>query len=128
MKYYFYADEKGFVTCHSPQAMTETKYKEVETLTPDGEKVTVQEPNEVLVEGWVEVDNPTEDMLENMLWYKCVNGELVKMEEEKVRELYPGLFPDLQPSPAPAPTFEEQQTDFNLDVDYRLSCIELGLI
>lgn len=126
MKHYFYADEKGFVTCHSPQAMIEIKYKEIEILTPDGEKVKVQEPYEVLADGWVEVEDPTEDMLENMLWYKCVNGELIKMEEEKVRELYPGLFPDLQPEPEPS--FEEQQTDFNLDVDYRISCIELGLI
>lgn len=126
MKYYFYADEHGYVTCHSPQAMTETKYKEVETLTPNGELVKVKEPYEVLADGWVEVEAPPEDMLENMLWYKCVDGTLIKMEEEIVRELYPGLFPDLQPTPAPS--FEEQQTDFNLDVDYRISCIELGLI
>lgn len=126
MKYYFYADKKGYVTCHSPHHFIETKFREIEKENENGELVKVQEPYEVLAEGWVEVDDPTEDMLENMLWYKCVNGELVKMEEEKVRELYPGLFPDLQP--APEPTFEEVQTDFNLDVDYRLSCIELGLI
>lgn len=126
MKFYFHIDEKGLVNYYSPLPMFMIKYKEVEQENENGELIKVQEPYEVLADGWVEVDDPTEDMLENMLWYKCVNGELVKMDEEKVRELYPGLFPALQP--APEPTFEEVQTDFNLDVDYRLSCIELGLI
>lgn len=126
MKYYFYIDKDGYVTCYSPFPMTETKFREVRKENENGEIEKVQEPYEVLADGWVEVEDPTEDMLENMLWYKCVDGTLIKMEEEIVRELYPGLFPDLQPTPEPS--FEEQQTDFNLDVDYRISCIELGLI
>ena len=42
--------------------------------------------------------------------YKIINGEFIKSPYEE------------------EPTLEEIQNDFNIDVDYRLSCLELGLI
>ena len=40
------------------------------------------------------------------------------MEEEKA---------DLFPAPIPEATFEEIQNDINIDVDFRLSMLELGI-
>lgn len=72
---------------------------------------------------YIEVDiEETDDLYVKQIWYKYLDGNILKMEDSEVRLLYPELFEEPKPSP------EEQQTDFNLDVDYRLSCIELGLI
>lgn len=43
--------------------------------------------------------------------YKIINGEVV-----------------YDPLPLPPASFEESQTDFNIDVDYRLACLELGIV
>lgn len=92
--------------------------------TPDGVYLTgwtlspQMDDGVIIMEHYVIITNPPQDMLDHPKWYKVENGEPVKLSIEEVNALYP----DLQP------TFEEQQTDFNLDVDYRLSCIELGLV
>lgn len=63
-----------------------------------------------------------DDIVTNFIWYKIDDeGQVIKMKEEEFLALNPNYGKEL-PSP------EEQQTDFNLDVDYRLSCLELGLI
>lgn len=72
---------------------------------------------------FVEVEcEPTDDIVTNFIFYKVDNtGQIVKMDDEEFYTVHPNYGKGL-PSP------EEQQTDFNLDVDYRLSCLELGLI
>lgn len=63
-----------------------------------------------------------DDILENFIWYKIdAAGQVVKMDDEEFYRKYPEYGIEL-PSPV------EQQIDVNLDVDYRLSCLELGLV
>lgn len=81
-----------------------------------------REGTEELQPWCIAIEDPSKELMTNFRWYKFVNGELIKMDEAEVRLLYPELFEESKPSP------EEQQTDFNLDVDYRLSCLELGLV
>lgn len=69
----------------------------------------------------IEVEDPPQDLLDTFRRYKYVNGEFVRMDDEEFFGKFPNYGKEL-PSP------EEQQTDFNLDVDYRLSCLELGLV
>lgn len=80
-----------------------------------------QDGTEELQPWCIEVDNPSEELMTNFLWYKLINGKLIKMDDDEFYKIHPDYGKEL-PSP------EEQQTDFNLDVDYRLSCLELGLI
>ncbi len=51
--------------------------------------------------------------------FKLENGKIIEITEEEKSILYP---PTIQ-----EPTFEELQNDFNIDVDYRLSMLELGI-
>lgn len=51
--------------------------------------------------------------------FKYVDGSIVELTEEEKAEFYPPI--------APQPTFEEMQNDINIDVDYRLSMLELGI-
>ncbi len=64
----------------------------------------------------LEVD---EEVLNDYLHYKIVDGALVQITDEEYKELYPRIEPEA--------TFEEKQMDFNIEMDYRVSCIELGL-
>lgn len=64
----------------------------------------------------LEVD---EEVLTDYLHYKIVDGALIRMEDTEYEELYPSVEPE--------PTAEEKQMDFNIEMDYRVSCIELGL-
>ena len=64
----------------------------------------------------LEVD---EEVLSDYLHYKIVDGALVQMTDEEYEELYPSVDP--------VPTAEEKQMDFNIEMDYRVSCIELGI-
>lgn len=63
--------------------------------------------------GGIDVDNiPSEVMSEPSKW--CyIDGEY------KANEHY---IPPVEP-----PTFEEQQEEFNLDIDFRVACLELGI-
>ena len=47
------------------------------------------------------------------------DGALVLLTDEEKEELFP-----TQPTPV---SFEEEQLDFNLDIDYRVTCLELGV-
>lgn len=47
------------------------------------------------------------------------NGVIRELSEEEKAILYPLVEPQ--------PTFEELQNEVNIDVDYRLSCLELGV-
>lgn len=64
----------------------------------------------------LEVD---EEVLNDYLHYKIVDGALVQMTDEEYEELYPSTEPEA--------TFEEKQMDFNIEIDYRVACVELGL-
>lgn len=64
----------------------------------------------------LEVD---EELLDDYLHYKIVDSALVRMTDEEYEELYPVREPKA--------TFEEQQMDFNIEIDYRVACVELGL-
>lgn len=50
-------------------------------------KFTDDEGN--LLEGYIEIENPSQDLLENFIFYKIVEGELVKMPDEEFKALYP---------------------------------------
>lgn len=50
--------------------------------------------------------------------YKYIDSLVELTEEEKA---------DLFPAPIPEATFEEIQNDINIDVDFRLSMLELGI-
>lgn len=52
--------------------------------------------------------------------FKYENGGINMLTDEEKDT----IFPPVQP----APTSEEIQNEFNIDVDYRLSCLELELI
>ena len=52
--------------------------------------------------------------------FKCVSGEVIALTDEEKAALFPPI--------KPLPTSDEIQNEFNIDVDYRLSCLELGLI
>ena len=51
--------------------------------------------------------------------YKYIDGALIEISEEEKAILFPITEPQ--------PTFEEMQTDINIEVDYRLSLLELGI-
>ena len=51
--------------------------------------------------------------------YKYIDS-LIELSEEEKEVLFP--------EPLPEPTFEEIQTDINIDVDFRLSMLELGIM
>lgn len=51
--------------------------------------------------------------------FKYVDGKVVELTEEEKETLFP--------TPIPDPTFEEIQNEINIDTDYRLSCLELGI-
>lgn len=72
-----------------------------------------------LLSGYIEIENPSQDLLDNFIFYKVVKGEVVKMSDEEFKALYPNY--DKVPE-----TPEEIQNDFNIDMDYRMSCLELG--
>lgn len=52
--------------------------------------------------------------------FKFENGEIVALTDDEKITLFPPFVPE--------PTSEEIQNEFNIDIDYRLSCLELGLI
>lgn len=52
--------------------------------------------------------------------FKCVGGEVIPLTDEEKAALFPSV--------KPLPTSEEIQNELNIDIDYRLSCLELGLI
>lgn len=59
--------------------------------------------------------------------YKFVDDEYVlnpDYDPAKIYDSETGMFVD---PPEPEPTFEEQQLEFNLDTDYRVTCLELGV-
>lgn len=79
-------------------------------------------PFDGLGSSFVEVEMlETDDLFINQINYKYLNGEIIKMSEKEMKMLYPLLFEEKPLSN------EEQQNDFNIDIDYRVSCLELGL-
>lgn len=65
MKYYFYEDtEKGNIGGYSiiPDFINDT-----EEVNP----------------AYIEVENPPQDLLDNFVWYKFVDGEFIKMNDEE---------------------------------------------
>lgn len=87
------------------------------------------------VENWVYLDSGSTDRFhhaqscylekglfdEQGRWnYAYRNEALVELTEEEKCELFPPVMP--------AASFEEEQLDFNLDIDYRVTCLELGTI
>lgn len=128
MKYYFYADEKGFVTCRSEQPFTELKFKEVEKENEDGELVKVQEPYEVLVDGWTEIEEPSADLLENFIWYKMVDGTPIKMAEEEFYTQYPNYGREI---PSDTEVLGQMATDAELErmeLGQRMTDLELMVL
>lgn len=51
--------------------------------------------------------------------FKYVNKKVVELTDEEKEALFP--------TPIPEPTFEEIQNEINIDTDFRLSCLELGI-
>lgn len=51
--------------------------------------------------------------------YILVNNLPIALSEEEKEHLFP--------TPLPKPTFEEIQNDINIDMDFRLSMLELGI-
>lgn len=60
-----------------------------------------------------------EEVLNDYLHYKIADGTLVRMADAEYEKLYHVVEPE--------PTFEEQQMDFNIEIDYRVACVELGI-
>ena len=60
-----------------------------------------------------------EEVLADYRHYKIVDGALIRMEDTEYEELYPSTEPEA--------TFEEKQMDFNIEIDYRVACVELGI-
>lgn len=91
-------------------------------------------------DGYEEIDRWSEGQ-DRYLYAHCDNGEYVK--EKHGKSLYdengkPNFHDNfveytneekekLYPTPTPQPTFEETQNDINIDVDYRLSMLEIGI-
>lgn len=61
---------------------------------------------------------------ENVYLYKFNTFRTADFTEDEIAE-NPMQFMNY---PEQSATFEEEQIEFNLDCDYRLSCIELGLV
>lgn len=128
MKCYFYADENGYVTCYTEQPFTETKYREVEKENEDGELVKVQEPYEVLVEGWVEIEEPSADLLENFIWYKMVETVPIKMDDEEFYTIYPNYGREI---PSDTEVLGQMATDAELErmeLGQRMTDLELMVL
>lgn len=81
------------------------------------------------IEGGIDVDDIPADF--KYAKYKYEGGEIVPNPEYaaadiegKYYDLETGGFVSLAP---PEATFEEKQVEFNLNIDYRTTCLELGL-
>lgn len=83
---------------------------------------------------WIEIDEGTGDKYAHAQGHYLEKGlmddggrynykysdSLIELSEEEKAALFP--------APVPEATFEEIQTDINIDFDFRLSMLELGII
>ena len=82
------------------------------------------------VENGITVDTIPTDCVRGKYLYAPETKEITtnpKYDPGKIYDSETGEFVDLPEPEPPEPTFEEKQLEFDLDIDYRVTCLELGL-
>lgn len=106
------------------------KIDERNLVTAIGSDVFVKDTN-----GWIVIDegigerfvHAQSNYLSNPLYDELGRSNYI-YELENLRLLGESEKSELYPQEYSEPTFEEHMTDAYLDLDYRVSCIELGII
>lgn len=85
--------------------------------------------NEIYVVEFDEEGNPLEELAENIVAINPPNG-LYRAKwtgTEWIEDMTQKEIDELNRRPTKEPSFEETQIEYNVDLDYRVSLIEMGL-
>lgn len=90
-------------------------------ITPD-KPIVIVDGKEEIDPRYIEVEmDEADDHFINQINYKVKNNKIERMTQAELDVVYPNL------NKPPEPTLEETQTEFNIDIDYRVACLELGI-
>lgn len=81
-----------------------------------------------LLSSYIEIENPSQDLLDNFIFYKTVEGELVKMSDEEFKALYPNYGVVI---PSDIELTNQRTTDLELDgleTNQRITDLELFIL